>query len=196
MTGRPAPARWGHHLPPVLWLVLVWMLLWGTWSWANLLSGLLLALVVTRLLPLPPEAGGLRFRPWPALVYAVRFLVDVVASCAQVVWLAFRPGRPRGAIIAVQARTDNDLLLTILAETVCLIPGSIVVELDRDRRVLGLHLLDARDAATVEAQKQRVLAEEERIVRAFGGPEDLARLGLSPDLAEAAAGLQARGGRS
>ena len=29
-----------HQLPLLLWLVLVWMLLWGTWSWANLLSGL------------------------------------------------------------------------------------------------------------------------------------------------------------
>jgi multicomponent Na+:H+ antiporter subunit E len=196
VTVRSAAAPWRHRLPPLLWLVLVWNLLWGTWSWANLLSGLLIALLVTRLLPLPPEAGGLRFRPWPALVYAAHFLVDLVVSCAQVVALAFRPARPRGAIIAVQARTDNDLLLTMLAETLCLVPGSIVLELDRDRRVLGLHLLEARDAAAIEAQKQRVLAEEERIVRAFGGPEDLARLGLSAGVAEAAAGLDGRGRRS
>ena len=195
MTASSALARWRHRLPPVLWLVLVWNLLWGTWSWANLLSGLVVALLVTRLLPLPPEAGGLRFRPWPALVYAVRFVADLVVSCVQVVALAFRPGRPRGAIITVQARTDNDLLLTILAETVSLIPGSIVLELDRDRQVLGLHVLDARDAAGVEAQKQRVLAEEERIVRAFGGPEDLARLGVSAAPGEAATGFDARGGR-
>ncbi|MGY1806003.1 Na+/H+ antiporter subunit E [Blastococcus sp. SYSU D00669] len=196
MSARPAGPGWRHRVLPLLWLVLVWNLLWGTWSWANLLSGLLVALLVTVLLPLPPEAGGLRLRPWPALVYVTRFLADLVASCVQVVLLALRGGRPRGAIIAVQARTDNDLLLTLLAATVSLIPGSIVLELDRDRRVLGLHVLDARDAAGIEAQKQRVLAEEERIVRAFGGPDDLARLGLSAGVAEAAAGLDARGGRS
>jgi multicomponent Na+:H+ antiporter subunit E len=83
----------------------------------------------------------------------------------------------------------------MLAETVCLIPGSIVLELDRERRVMGLHLLNVRDEADVTAQKQRVLAEEERIVRAFGGPADLARLGLSTGVADAAAGLDARGGR-
>jgi multicomponent Na+:H+ antiporter subunit E len=194
MRTEPLGTRLRHGLPLLVWLVLVWNLLWGTWSWANLLSGIAVALLVTGLLPLPHEAGGLRFRPWPALVYAVRFLVDLVASCVQVVGLAFRPAGPRGAIIAVQARTDNDLLLTMLAETVCLIPGSIVLELDRERRVLGLHLLNARGQADVEEQKERVLAEEERIVRAFGGPADLARLGLSSGT-DAAAGLKARGGR-
>jgi len=182
-------------MQPLLWLVLVWNLLWGTWSWANLLSGVVVAVLVTVLLPLPSEAGGLRLRPWPALVYVVRFLLDLVVSSVEVVVLAFGRARPRGAIIAVQVRTDNDLLLTILAETVSLIPGSIVVELDRDRRMLGLHVLDVRDQADVAAQKQRVLGEEERIVRAFGGPEDLARLGLSASPGEAVAGFDARGGR-
>jgi multicomponent Na+:H+ antiporter subunit E len=195
MTGEPLRVRLWLGLPLLVWLVLVWNLLWGTWSWANLLSGIVLALLVTLLLPLPPEAGGLRVRPLPTLVYAVRFVADMVASCVQVVVLAFRPGRPRSAIVAVQVRTDNDLLLTMLAETVCLIPGSIVLELDRERRVMGLHLLNVKIEADVTAQKQRVLAEEERIVRAFGGPADLARLGLSTGVADAAAGLDARGGR-
>ena len=35
------------------WLVLVWIFLWGTFSAANVLSGLAIALVITVLLPLP-----------------------------------------------------------------------------------------------------------------------------------------------
>ncbi len=190
MTSEPFGARLRHGLPLLLWLVLVWNLLWGTWSWANLLSGIVVALLVTLLLPLPPVVGGLHFRPLPALVYVIRFFVDLVASCFQVVWLAFRPVPPRGAIVAVQVRTDNDLLLTMLAETVCLIPGSIVLELDRERRVLGLHVLNVRDEAAVAAQKERVLAEEARIVRAFGSEEDLARLTLSTRPADALEGLR------
>ena len=49
-----------HQVPLMVWLVLVWILLWGTWSWANLIAGTLLALVVTVLLPLPPVIGGAR----------------------------------------------------------------------------------------------------------------------------------------
>ena len=35
------------------WLMLVWILLWGTFSAANVVSGLAVALVITVLLPLP-----------------------------------------------------------------------------------------------------------------------------------------------
>ncbi|HEX2073144.1 MAG TPA: Na+/H+ antiporter subunit E [Geodermatophilus sp.] len=166
-----------HNVPLLVWLVLVWILLWGTWSWANLISGIAVALAVTLVLPLPSIVGGLRFRPLPALAYLGRFAVDLVVSSAQVAWLAFRPGSPpRAAIVWVQLRTDSDLLLTMTAETLSLIPGSIVLDLDRERRRIALHLLHMRDEEDVREEKARVLATEERIVRAFGGPDDLAAL--------------------
>src|SRR4029077_14130962 len=37
----------------LFWLMLVWILLWGTVSAANIISGLAVALVITLLLPLP-----------------------------------------------------------------------------------------------------------------------------------------------
>ena len=41
------------------WLTLVWVLLWGTFSAANILGGLAVALVITLLLPLPRWRGPL-----------------------------------------------------------------------------------------------------------------------------------------
>ena len=44
MSESQAPASTGHRLrhqlPLLVWLVLVWNLLWGTGSWANLLGGI------------------------------------------------------------------------------------------------------------------------------------------------------------
>ncbi len=157
-----------HNAPLLVWLVLVWILLWGTWSWANLISGIAVALAVTLVLPLPSVVGGLRFRPLPALAYLGRFAVDLVVSSAQVAWLAFRPGgTPRAAIVLVQLRTDSDLLLTMTAETLSLIPGSIVLDLDRERRAITVHLLHVRDRAAVAREKEDVLRTEDRLVRAF-----------------------------
>lgn len=36
------------------WLMLVWILLWGSFSAANVLSGLAIAVLITVLLPMPP----------------------------------------------------------------------------------------------------------------------------------------------
>jgi multicomponent Na+:H+ antiporter subunit E len=177
VTAEPAGSRLRHQLPLLAWLVVVWILLWGTWSWANLLSGLAVGLVVMLLLPLPPVVGGTRVRPLPLVRFVGHFLVDLVLSGAEVAWRALGPGGVRrGAIVRVQLRADSDLLLTVVSETLSLVPGSLVLDLDREHRLISVHLLHVDDLADVEQQKADVLATEERIVRAFGTVEDIAAL--------------------
>ena len=169
--------RLRHQLPVLSWLVLVWILLWGSFSWANLLSGILVAVLVTNVLPLPAVVGGVRVHPGALLVFLGYFVKDLVVSSAQVAWQAIRPsGMEQGAIIAVQLRTDSDLLLTLVAEALTLVPGSIVLDLDRPRRTLGIHLLHVDDLDDLEDQRAGVLTTEDRVVRAFGRAEDIARL--------------------
>ena len=175
--------RLRDQVPLLVALVLVWNLLWGTWSWANLLSGIVVAIGVTWLLPLPPVTGGAGFHPAAVSRYLGRFLTDLATSSAQVAWAALRPrGLERGAIIVVPLRTDSDLLLTMITESLCLVPGSIVIDLDREERTLGLHLLSVPDLAAVERQRAEVLATEERVVRAFGSAADIAALAREPGL--------------
>ena len=170
-----------HQLPLLLWLVLVWILLWGTWSWANLISGTVLALVVTVLLPLPPVVGGTRVRPVALLVFLGAFLLDLVVSAAEVAWQTIRPsGIAHSAIITVRLRTDSDLLLTIVAEATALVPGSLVIDLDRERQSLAVHVLHVTDLADVERRRASVLRMEERVVRAFGSTEEIAGLDRAP----------------
>ncbi|WP_309229406.1 Na+/H+ antiporter subunit E [Blastococcus sp. TML/M2B] len=178
-----------HQVPLMLWLVFVWMLLWGTWSWANLISGSVVALAVTVLLPLPPVIGGARVHPVGLAVFVGYFFVDLVRSAALVAWQTLRPGGiGNSAIIQVQMRTDSDLLLTIVAESLTLVPGSVVIDMDRERRTLSLHILHVRDLADVESRRAAVLAEEERVVRAFGSPDEIAALAHAPGEAPVATG--------
>jgi multicomponent Na+:H+ antiporter subunit E len=177
VTVEPAATRLRHQVPLVAWLVLVWILLWGTWSWANVISGVVVALAVVVLLPLPHVVGGVRVRPLPMLVFLGHFAVDLVVSAAQVAWVALRPGgAPQSAIVRVQLRADSDLLLTMVAEATSLVPGSLVLDLDREERLITVHLLYARDLDAVAAEKAHVLATETRLVRAFGSAADLAVL--------------------
>ncbi|MGR6967182.1 Na+/H+ antiporter subunit E [Geodermatophilus sp. URMC 61] len=177
MSVEPAATRLRHQGPLIVWLVLVWMLLWGTWSWANLLSGLLVALVVLTLLPLPHVVGGTRVRPLPVLTFLGHFVVDLSVSGAQVAWEALRPGGLRStAIVRVQLRADSDLLLTMVAEATSLVPGSLVLDLDREQRVMTLHLLPVRDLEDVERKRAHVLVVERRLVQAFGSAADVAAL--------------------
>lgn len=190
MTGGPVLERLRHQIPLLVWLVLVWILLWGSWSWADLISGVLVALLVTVLLPLPAVTGGLRVRPWPLVSFVGHFLTDLVVSGAQVAWQALRPGGHRqSAIVRVQLRVDSDLLLTVVAEVLSLVPGSLVLDLDREERTIALHLLHVRGRWDVDRQKAGVLAMEDRVVRAFGTAGDIAALEREPDQPETVRGM-------
>ncbi len=174
-------ARLRHQLPLLLWLVLVWNLLWGTWSWANLLSGILAAVVVTVLLPLPPVTGGASVHPVGLVVFLITFVLDLIRAGSLVAWQTVRPrGISRSAIVRVQLRTDSDLLLTITTAAVTLVPGSMVIEIDREHREIGLHVLSVDDDEQLEQQRRSVLLTEARVTRAFGSAQDLAAIDDAP----------------
>ena len=83
------------------WLILVWVLLWGTISAANILSGLAIALVITLWLPLPPVPVEGRLHPLPLLRLAVTVAYYLSASSVQVAasgWPAARAAGCRAGI--------------------------------------------------------------------------------------------------
>jgi multicomponent Na+:H+ antiporter subunit E len=182
MTTRTARLRaWLSQLPLFLGLVLLWMLLWGNFSWLNLLTGVVLASVVSLGFYLPAVQLGGRLNPWRLAVYLARLLWDIARASVQVAALALLPGyRASNAILAVHLRTRSDLILTWTAVSTSIVPGSIVIDTDRVESVLYLHVLNMRDRAETERFRQSVLDTEARLVRALGSREDLKRL-LRPD---------------
>ncbi|SBT38126.1 Na+/H+ antiporter subunit E [Micromonospora narathiwatensis] len=163
------------------WLVAIWLLLWGDLSWGNLLGGLVVGAAVLIFFPLPPVTFGGRLRPGPLLVLAVTFVGELVSASVHVAAVAVRPGcRPRGAVIAAPLRVRTDLNLALTAELVSLVPGTLILDVDRDRGVLYVHVLDVRRPEDLTASRERVLAAERRIVRAVGSAEEVRQLGVEP----------------
>jgi multicomponent Na+:H+ antiporter subunit E len=151
------------------WLTVVWVALWGDLSAFNLVSGLLVAVVVCLVFPLPRLQLHLRVRPLRLGWLVLHFLADVVTASAQVAWITLQLHRqPRNAVIEVQLRTPSDFVLTMVAEMTSLVPGSLVVEARRSTHTLFLHVLDAQNRAGVDKMRREVLALERRVVLAFG----------------------------
>jgi multicomponent Na+:H+ antiporter subunit E len=170
VSAAPPPTRRRSlQLPVVLWLTVVWVALWGDLSFANVLAGLVLGTVVGVVFPLPPLRMHLRVRPLRLAWLIVHFLWDVVVASYQVAvrTLDFRH-QPRNAVIEVDLRTDSDFVLTVVAEMVSLVPGSLVVEARASTHTLFLHVLDVGDLAGVEAFRRQVFALERRVVLALG----------------------------
>ena len=163
-----------RQLPFFLWLIALWMLLWGQFTWLAALTGLIVAIFVTRVFRLPPVELSGRVNLWYGFVFVVTFFAAVVHSSLLVAWQVLDVRRQPGtAIIAVPLRTDDDLIMTHVAITASLIPGSFVLESDRDRRILYLHVIGVRTSADVEKFRDSVVRWKQRIVRAVGTREQV-----------------------
>ncbi|WP_200209057.1 Na+/H+ antiporter subunit E [Micromonospora coerulea] len=163
------------------WLVLIWLLLWGDVSWGNLLGGLVVGVAVLLFFPLPPVTFGGRLRPGALLVLAATFAAELISASVRVAAVAVRPGyRPRGAIIAVPLRVRTDLNLALTAEVISLVPGTLILDVDRDQGVLYVHVLDVRGPGDLAASRDRVLTVERRVVRAIGSAAEVRQLHTPP----------------
>ena len=170
-------ARRRVNLPAVVVLTAVWVLLWDEVSLFLVITGVLLAVLVGLVFPLPPIDLHGRFRPVQGLRLLAQLLVDAFRASLDVVTLAFRFGTvPRSSIIRVQLRSRSDLYLTLTAELVSLVPGTIVLEVHRATSTLYLHVLGATDTAAVEEACRAVLEAEARVLRTFGSAAEVAAL--------------------
>lgn len=170
-TGRHLWRDIGVQLPFLAWLVVLWMLLWAQFTVLAFVTGLIVAIFVTRVFRLPTVELSGRINVWYAAVFVVQFLFAVLHGALAVAVQVFDFRRqPGAAIVAVPLRYADDLMMTHVSVVSSLIPGSLVVEADRDRRILYLHVIGVRSMADVERQRDGVLRWERRIVCALGDP--------------------------
>ena len=164
-----------QELPLLVWLVIVWGALWQDFSPGNLLFGALLAIAVARLFYLPPVELSGRFNVRHAIPFALMFLARVVVASFQILYLAaVRGPKVHNAVVAVTLRSHQDLIVTATGHVISLIPGSLVVEVDRSTSTLYLHAINISSAEDVENLRNEVRTIEAGLIRIMGTNEELA----------------------
>ena len=154
-------------------LLALWVLAWGSASWANVLSG---AVVVGLLLLVVPDARGsgrrVVVRPVPLARLAAHNVRDVVVSNAQLAREVLRP-RPRlsTAIVRVPLDGCSPQVLTAIANLVAMTPGEAPVEVEADPPVLYVHVLRFTSADEV---RQGIWTLRDQVLAAFGSEEAIA----------------------
>lgn len=164
-----------QKLPLLVWLVVVWGALWQDFSAGNLLFGALIVLAVSQIFYLPPIELSGRFNVLRALTFALWFVKEVTVASFQVLFWAVAKGpRIRNAVIAVPLRSPSDLLMTAVGHVLSLIPGSLVVEVDRGCATLYVHAMNAPTPESVDKVRNGIQTIEARLIQVMGTKEELA----------------------
>lgn len=165
------------RLPQLVWLTAVWVLLWGTFSVMSMVGGVLVAVLVTVLFPLPLIKERLRVRPVRLLRLAGYLAYDLVISSVKISWETLRYGpRTTAGIVAVPLRTGSALVASAVADAVSLAPGTFVMQIDLPRGICYVYTLGMRGPADVERVRREVLALQRRVIEALGSRAEIAAI--------------------
>lgn len=164
----------------VAWVTAVWVALWGDLTAGNVLGGVLVSSAVLAAVRLPVATGVRRVAVGPTLRYAAVFSRDLVVATAEVARQVFWPvARLRPAILAVPLRSSDPGLVSLVANSITLTPGTLTLEADEGRRMLWVHVLHLPDGGA------------DTIIEQAQGLERLGALVLRVDLGDEAVGERA-----
>ncbi|AIY02555.1 multisubunit Na+/H+ antiporter, MnhE subunit [Arthrobacter sp. PAMC 25486] len=164
-----------QKLPLLVWLVLVWGSLWQDFSPGNLLFGALIAIGVSHAFYLPPIELSGRFNVLRAVTFLLWFIKQVsIASFQVLYWAIVKGPNIRNAILAVPLRSPSDFMMTAVGHVLSLIPGSLVVEVDRGSATLYVHAMNAPTPADVDRIRADIQDFEARLIEVMGTKAELA----------------------
>lgn len=155
----------------LVWLTAVWVALWGKVSVANVFGGLAVGLVIMVALPLPRVPVRGRVRVLPLIQLAGVSIYYALESSLQLAWFAIRPTPPPiPGVLRVRFRFTSDLVMVLCINLLNLIPGTMVLEVDRERRVVYVHVIDVGSEAAVEKFVRVNRRLERLLIAAFERP--------------------------
>lgn len=168
----------------VVWLTALWVLLWGQITFANVASGLVVAVVVVTLAGLPRVARGddddvARVSLLHTAYFVAYVLYKLVEANLYVAWEIVTPSnRINVGVVRVPLRTESDVAMMVVSNVITLTPGTFTFEVKGSPPVLYVNVLHLHD---LEDVRRDLLHIEELSVRAFGSRRARAQLaGAAP----------------
>lgn len=148
-------------------LLVMWLLLWGEVSVANVLGGILVIALLFLVFPSDrPLLPTRRVHPLALAHLVGYFLVELVLANISVTRSVLgRASATRAGLVDVALCSDDPGMLTLISTMTALTPGSVMVEVHRAPARVRVHAFGHGDPADVARTIRRL---EELCIRALG----------------------------
>jgi multicomponent Na+:H+ antiporter subunit E len=149
-------------LTRVALLVVLWLLAWGEWSAANLLSGLAVATAIFIAFPLARRrTARVRLHPF-GIVRLGGYVIAQLAVSNVLMTRQILRRRPdvRPGVVAHRLRRPSEEAVTVMTSIIALSPGTMTADVDDASTTIYVHFFRLADVADARAS----LARLERLV--------------------------------
>ena len=154
-------------------LFILWFGVWSLLTWKpdmkQLVIGFFMAIFVTVMTQdMFTKHPNFRKNPWRYLwfmYYVVVFLWECLKANIDVAYRVLHPDLPiRPGTIRVKTSLKSDAGLTFLANSITLTPGTMCVDIDKEKGVLYIHWINVRTTDVEDATKM-IAGKFERIIK-------------------------------
>lgn len=123
-------------------LALIWTAVTATFSFGNLVIGLVLGYFVLLVVGPAIDDSGYAYRVYKVITLILYFLKELFVSSIRVAVDVMRPGfNMKSGVVAIPLDVKSDLEITILANFISLTPGTLSLEVSDDRKSLYIHAM-------------------------------------------------------
>lgn len=147
----------------LLILTLIWVALWGDFSVANIITGIVIAIALSVLFPGIRHSTH-RIRIIPAIGFALYMLKSITVASWDVILAVLAPNETRRhvEVITVSLHSKSPLIRAITANTISLTPGTVITSMNLDSATMDIHVLGKTDGDdfqnSIHAHEARVEA--------------------------------------
>ena len=132
-------------------LALIWVIVSGSFTVANLVFGFLLGAVALFLIREHEDVGYIR-RVRLGFSLFLLFLWELLKSAWSVAIVVLTPKMGlKPGILAFPLRVKSDAEITLLANMITLTPGTLSIDVSEDRSTLYIHAFDCSDPEAAKA---------------------------------------------
>lgn len=152
------------YLGPTIWLTALWMVLWRSTTPDTVVTGIALAVALTWIMRRSDtHLERHRVRPLALLRYLGHMVFALVQSNIQLAWEILTPtDYTKPGLLEVRLPPSSELVLTVIANSITLTPGTMTLGLRAETSTLVIHVLHLRDVDEARAE----IVELHRLVSA------------------------------
>lgn len=156
-----------------LWIVVVWLLLWGELSIGNAVAGVVVALIVTLVFPMPRiPVRQIRINWFAMISMFFVWAWEFASASVSVAWLAVRRADPpMSAIVKFRLYTHEELTIASTVALINLQPGGLVTDIDTANQEYTMHILDASSTGRLDYTIDQINQLHARVIKAFESRE-------------------------
>jgi len=136
-----------------LFLTVVYVLLTANTSTPNVIIGFAIGFFVISLYGLTREGPTYPGKVWRLIRFGVYFLKILVQANMKIAWECITPGMSQTPRILRHDVSDlTDTQMTVLANSITLTPGTLVVDVSDDHKWLYVHCMYAQERSSAIAE--------------------------------------------